>query len=531
MIPALLLLLAQDEPPFPGRGPKILAEFSLLFERTQAAPGQTLWAALVIDVPEGYHVYPGQEQEKPTFPTKIEPEAQPHLTFGEPRWPEAHAGTTGAFVGVLYHEGKVAVGIPVTVASGAPAGEVEVGLKVSYMLCDDEKCLLPQQGVPVTATLKIDPGPSEAAHEETFAAIRAYAAPLAMTSAEAAARAEYEKRGFGGMLLLGAVGGLISLVMPCVWPLIPMTLMYFVKQGGDSRGRTLLLCAMYALGIVVSFTGLGLLLTVQLGADGARAFAAYPSVNLIAGAIFMLFGISMFGAFDLALPGWVTSRLTGGGPKAGVGGALLLGLLFSVVTFTCTIPIAATILALAVSTEHRTTAVLSMLVYSATMAAPFLLGGLFPTALKKIPKSGGWMTTVKVTVAFLEVGLALIYFGKADATSGYGILSRSAMLAIWVVVLAAAALFLFGGWGWLVKSWKPDRLGAARLTWGALFLAGAVMVGMMAVGRAIPRPVFAVMNIFVIPHIDPNVFHTLPEAQAAARKEGKLIFLEFTGVT
>lgn len=345
-------------------------------------------------------------------------------------------------------------------------------------------------------------------------------------AAEAAAR-KLKEKGLGWLLGLAALGGLISLIMPCVYPLIPITLTYFLKQGGGSRAAGLRLSAVYGLGIIIAFTGLGFLLTLLLGASGARQFAAHPVTNLAVSLLFGVFALSMFGLFEIKLPDSWTGALTGGGPKSGLGGAFLLGLLFSVVTFTCTIPIAATVLAVAASGGSNSLAgLLAMLVYSTTMAAPFLVLGFFPSMIKEIPKSGGWMHTVKVVTGFFEIALAVGYIWKADLGWGWGFFDRWNVLALWISVCLIAAAYLLGLFR-MKGDGETREVGLARMGAALVF----AFCGFVLVGGLAGRPV-GVFNAVLPPDFSSWIAHDdLEKAEEASRKEGKPLFIEFTGVT
>lgn len=204
-----------------------------------------------------------------------------------------------------------------------------------------------------------------------------------------------------------------------------------------------------------------------------------------------------------------------GGQRKGVGGAFILGLLFAVVTFTCTIPIAATILSLAAG-QHRFAAFMAMLFYSMTMALPFFIMGLFPGMIKEIPKGGGWLATVKVTMGFVELALAVFYFSKADQSWEIGILNRSLVLGIWVascLIVAAYLLHFF-----------KVRPSALRTVVALFFLGFGGYMGMGFTGRPL-----GILEIVVPPPTLHNT--TMPEALAEAKRLRKPLFVEFTGVT
>lgn len=328
------------------------------------------------------------------------------------------------------------------------------------------------------------------------------------------------QKGLLVFLLVCMAGGAISLVMPCVYPLIPITLTFFIKQGAGSKGKSSLLALLYALGIIITFTGLGFGLSILMGAAGAQTFAANPGVNILIAIAFFIMALSLLGWFELKLPGFILDRASGA-PKQGYLGAFGLGLIFSVVTFTCTIPIAATLMGLA-ATGKPAWALLGMLVYSVTMATPFLLLALFPQLLQKIPRSGGWLQTMKVGTGFLELALAFYYFAKADFSWGWDLMSRDLNLAIWIAILLAGSTWLFGLWRFAHDD-KVEHISYGRGLWAMIF---AVFAFFLVVGLA-GRPLGAFDAI--LPREPGKEYTSLEAGLEAAKKEKKLVFLEFTG--
>lgn len=328
-------------------------------------------------------------------------------------------------------------------------------------------------------------------------------------------------KGLWFFLGLCVAGGAISLLMPCVYPLIPITLTFFIKQSGGSRGKTSGLAFMYGLGIIVTFTGLGFLLSIVLGAAGAQTFAANPWVNLVIGVLFVVLALSLLGWFELKLPGFITDSVAGGAPKQGFLGAFGLGLIFAVVTFTCTIPIAATLMAMAAQGKSGW-ALGGMFTYSLTMAAPFLVLAIFPGIVQKIPRSGGWLLTMKITTGFLELALAVYYLAKSDFSWGFGLISRDLNLAIWIAVLLAASSWLLGLWRF-PKDDKTEHVGYARALWAIAF-ATLAFVFVAGLGGKKLGGLEA-----ILPREKGKEYASLEDGLAAAKKEKKLVFLEFTG--
>jgi thiol:disulfide interchange protein len=326
--------------------------------------------------------------------------------------------------------------------------------------------------------------------------------------------------------------------------MLPITMTYFLKQAQGSRSRGLALGSLYGAGIVITFTLIGLIFALLIGEDGPRIFASNPWVNLAVAALFGWFAFSMFGLYEIALPSSVTDRLTGSGaPRKGYGGAFLLGLLFTVVTFTCTMPIATTILTITVK-QSRAVGIYAMLVYSATMALPFVLMGAFPALVQRLKGgSGHWLHAVKVTMAFVELGLASYYLMKVDQVWGWNILTRPVMLAVYVGVLLLASLYLLGVFRMKGDEDGPATVGVGRACSALLLLILAVYIASGYAGR----PLGEIDTI--LPPAPPGWqsgagggggregapleqhFATYDEALAEAGKTGKPIFLEFTGVT
>src|SRR5581483_11325513 len=348
--------------------------------------------------------------------------------------------------------------------------------------------------------------------------------------------------------------GLASLLQPCVFPLLPVTITYFIKQGAGSRSKSIFLSAVYALGLIVSFTTIGIAFSPALGPDGARVFATNMWVNIVVGLLFLWFAFSLFGLYDISLPSWLVGGLTNK-QRQGAGGSFILGTLFSVVTFTCTVPIAGLILAASASSDAHTRfmGILGMLVYSSVMAVPFIVMGVFPSLITTVRRSSGdWLHTVKVTMGFIELAVALFYLSKADTVSGWGVLTRWVMISVWVAALGFTILYLLR-----VFQLKGDEADPApaedgsaphpvRRQIGIARMLVALFFGIVAVSFASGydgRPLGWLDGILP-PNTEPaktaggggaeareEVLSSYPDALAEAKRTGKPIFLEFTGVT
>jgi len=458
-------------------------------DKAKVKIGETVQVALDLEIPKGYYIYPATEKStgKPTtFQAAgakrtddiLEPKGKVHKSEGLDPYP--------------VHEGAITLTVPIFVEKGPAPGPLEVKAKLAYQICNEDNCF--------------DNGTS-------------FAFPLEIVTGEvqpAPTAGGANQYGFLALIGLGILGGLVSLVMPCTYPLIPITLTYFVKQAAGSRRHGLILSTLYSLGIIITFTGLGFLMSILLGAGGARTFAANPWVNIAVAGLFLWFAGSLFGWYEIQLPFGLGAKLAGGGQRKGAGGAFILGLLFAVVTFTCTIPIAGTILSLAAGGQQQFAAVMAMLAYSITMALPFFFMGLFPGMIKEVPRAGGWLTTVKVSMGFIEVALACFYLSKADQAWDFGILTRWVILSIYLGTFIVVFLYLLH---FFRRPPSPLRLFFA---FGFLLQAGFVVYGLTGAPLGLAETI-----------VPPPPVHgtTMPKALEAAKKAGKPLFIEFTGVT
>lgn len=515
LVLAALLLPLQDDPfEIPGEEAEV-GLVSTSVDPVEAKVGEVVRVKLSIRVREGWHFYSVTSDPGVSIPASFKlDEGVPAVAAGVLLEPKPK---TWNFFGTDYpvHEGEVELSLPVRISGEAKEGKVVLSGRLLGQVCA-EVCL--NVDIPFRVEIGILPGavqqgPSEEAKELL-------------------------EKGFMGFLLACIVGGLISLIMPCVYPLIPITLTFFAKQSDGSKARTTGLAFMYGLGIIVTFTGLGLLLSRVIGAVGARVFAADPWVNLVIAAIFLLLAFALLGMFELKLPGFITNRVGGGAPKQGFFGAFVLGLIFSIVTFTCTIPVAGGLLSLAASGGNAGWALSGMVVYSVTMAFPFLMLGVFPGLLQAIPRSGGWLETVKVGAGFLELALVFYYLAKADfgffGLGGY--MSREMVLAVWVGLMVATSAWLLGVWRFN-KDPESKGIGFGRATWAFLFGVFGIWLATGLVGNH--------LGAFetVLPISEKRVqtgtgsgeaageFLDYDEALAAAKKESKPVFVDFTGFT
>ena len=250
------------------------------------------------------------------------------------------------------------------------------------------------------------------------------------------------------IFVMGLLGGLLAIFTPCVWPIIPMTVSFFIKRGGAAKGTTnaqvVRDAILYGLSIVIIYVGLGLLVTLVFGASALNALSTNAVVNIIFFLILVLFAASFFGAFEITLPSsWSTALNSKSSNTTGFLSILLMAFTLVIVSFSCTGPIIGTLLVEAAGKSLLAPA-MGMLGFAIALALPFSLFAMFPSVLKKLPKSGGWMNTFKVTLAFLELALALKFLSVADLAYGWHILDREVFVSLWIVIFSLLGCYLLG---------------------------------------------------------------------------------------
>ncbi len=321
---------------------------------------------------------------------------------------------------------------------------------VNFMACNDETCLPPDE-VPFSfGELKTVAAP-EATSEET---VNGGTTPAVLTN-DLWTPVIDELNAFGNkgttgerslwwIFLAGLIGGLVALFTPCVWPIIPMTVSFFLKRSGNkSRGKRD--AVLYGISIIVIYLALGLLITLIFGASALNSLSTNAFFNLFFFALLVLFAVSFFGAFEITLPSsWTTKIDAKAETTGGILSILLMAFTLALVSFSCTGPIIGTLLVEVAGTGSILAPAIGMLGFAIALAIPFSLFAFFPTMLKSLPKSGGWLNSVKVVLAFLELALSLKFLSVADLAYGWHILDREVFVALWIVIFASLGFYLLG---------------------------------------------------------------------------------------
>ena len=247
------------------------------------------------------------------------------------------------------------------------------------------------------------------------------------------------------ILIAGFAGGIIALLTPCVWPLIPMTVSFFLKRNKDNRKKAISDAVLYGVAIIVIYVLLGLTVTGIFGASALNDLSTNAVFNLLFFALLVFFAISFFGAFELVLPASWTNKMDARADKTtGMLSIFFMAFTLALVSFSCTGPIIGTLLVETATSGSIIAPAIGMFGFALALAIPFSFFAIFPSWLESMPKSGGWLNSVKVVLGFLELALALKFFSVADLAYGWGILDRETFLVLWIVIFALLGIYLLG---------------------------------------------------------------------------------------
>ena len=572
-------------------------------------------------IPAGYHMYDmGPYEGGPTATTIV-------LTPGEgvqldgpvEQLTKAHTYYDELFgmqIGTLSGKPRFAQKVHLATAKGTVTAQLE------WMICNDSSCMPPDdteltieiaasaapaapakgeaaQSAPAatapvkTTPVKAETTPAAATAQTAESAVQepaqeaapatvapageqtepaAEVAPAAEAAEAAPVKDAAGSKGLWALIIEAILWGFAALLTPCVFPMVPMTVSYFLKgEGGAAMGR--LRASLYGLFIVLLYTvpiAAIILITRIVGGDAVTAdifnwLATHWLPNIIFFLVFMVFAASFFGAFEITMPSWMVNKTDSKADTKGIGGIFFLALTLVLVSFSCTGPIVGSVLIKSTSGEFWAP-IITMLAFSVAFALPFTLFALFPSVLKKLPKSGGWLNSVKVVIGFIEVALGMKFLSVADQTYHWGLLDREVYLAVWIVVFALLGFYLLGKIRFAHDSDLP-YVGVGRLTlaiivfsfvvymipgmWGAPLKAlsgylpplttqdfvlgqhtAAVPAGTSASGSHTlltvegKQPKYS--DFLHLPH-GLEGFFDLKEAEAYAAKVGKPLFIDFTG--
>jgi len=467
-------------------------------------------------------------------------------------------------------DGQAVFTLPIKVAADAPAGAQKLTVKFYFQVCDDHQCLAPRTK-PIEVETMIAAASASALPTPTAnpaAPATAQASPAAEASPSPTATPEttgagitsgenptlppgsavneedlakdLKNRGLFGFIGFALLQGLLALLTPCVFPMIPITVSFFTKREKRTSGQAVGQASFFSLGIILTYTVLGLALAVIAGPTGLTKLAANPWMNLFLTLLFVVFALNLFGMFEIRVPTGLVSKLDAKANK-GEGGqtfaTILMGITFTLTSFTCTTAFVGTVLIYATRGDWFW-AVLGMVVFATAFALPFFLFALFPQWLQSLPKSGGWLNSVKVTMGFLELAAAFKFLSNVDLVWGWQTVSRPLVLAAWIAIAIVAGVYLLGKI-LLPHDSSVEHLGVLRMLAATFFFGIAFYLLTGLFGSPLGE-----LDAWLPPARANEIGQTrgavteqakwLESYEAAVQKakaENKPVFLNFTGVT
>jgi thiol:disulfide interchange protein DsbD len=532
-------------------------QWTLEMQPSTAAAGDRVVGRLTARIEEGWHLYSATTAVQ-QIATRVTVEENPAVASWKAYQPEPIVQFDPNFQqdSELYETEAVFL-IEAVLSEEAAPGTAEIQVKVRYGACDDRLCL-PPKSKSAAATLTVADSATETAqaipagYTDVTSPPQA-AQPTAGSPAPGSPPldgAPQASRNLGGspadqglfQFALVALGfGVLAIFTPCVFPMIPITMSYFISTQGDAPKASLSQALTFCGGVVVLFTGLGAAVSAILGPFGIVQLGANVWVNLFIAVVFILFAASLLGAFEITVPSSVLTKLNQASGRSDLLGTLIMGLVFALASFACTGPFVGALLAGSIQGD-LTWPIFGMLMFSIGLALPFFFLALFPAYLKRMPRSGGWLATTKITMGFLILAAAVKYLSNVDQMYQWWILTRERFLAIWIVLLALAALYLLGflRLGDAGGTESKPKIGLGRLSAGAAFLALALALfpGMFG-GRLgdldayVPSPEYSgLAGVFSSGEASAQskwLKNDYPAALAEAQRTGKRVLISFTG--
>ena len=340
------------------------------------------------------------------------------------------------------------------------------------------------------------------------------------------------------ILIMGFIGGLLAVCMPCIWPIIPMTVSFFLKRAKTDKRKGIKDAITYGLSIIVIYLGLGLLVTALFGSDTLNAMSTNAVFNIFLFLLLVVFAFSFFGWFEIKLPdSWANSVDTKAATTSGLLSIFLMAFTLVLVSFSCTAPIIGLLLVETTTSGNWLAPALGMLGFAVALALPFTLFAMFPSWLKQAPKSGSWMNTIKVVLGFIELAFALKFFSVADLAYGWHLLDREVFLSLWIVIFALLGAYLCG---WL--KFQTDEVGGdlhkpmpvVCIMGGLVSFAFAMYMvpglwGAPCKAVSAFAPPMNTQDFNLNTKVVEAKYTDYEEGMAAAQAQGKPVLIDFTG--
>ena len=485
------------------------ASFTAEIVPAEAKPGETVSLKVSARVDHPWHIYkyakddPGNGPKLTSFDLFAADGLTPKGEWTPDRPPIKRKDN--AFKGLdflEFHEDQVTWTLPLEVPPTILPGKKSAQVQVEFMICTDQNCSPPTRITLPPVAFAIVPGPDTVPSAPAVAASKP-APPVdskpgaaekpsptaekpSEKPAEGSDRAVTDptKGSFLSFLLFCAAGGLYALAMPCIWPMIPVTVNFFVKQGQKKQGSPTGLAIAYCLSIIGTFMAIGLIFAIAFGAGSLSKLANNPWLNFAIAGLFFVFGLSLLGLFEIRLPNFLLNASARGEGRGGMVGVMFMALTLTITSFTCTFPVVGLLLVTA-SNGELFYPIVGLATFASVVALPFLLLALSPGLLAKMPKSGDWMNTVKVVGGLIEIGAAFKFLNTAECifvVPSEAWFNAYAVLTIWVVLALICGIYLLG----LFRTdhdYEEAKVGPGRLIGGWAFLSLALFLAPALFGR------------------------------------------------
>ena len=413
-----------------------------------------------------------------------------------------------------YHEGTPQFSIPLELKDDLPNGTYNVDVIIDYQVCNNSLCYPPNQ-ITKTATFDIKSGPIRSDFVfENFDFDKDSILAIADNN-------------ISSFLVLAMSMGFLALLTPCVFPMIPITISFFMHRSENTNSSPVKSATVYMLGIVLTFTFLGMMLAILLGASGANQLAANPIVNMFIAFLFIYFAMSLFGFYEIEIPESLRRLSLQKENSEGYVGMGFMALTFTLTSFTCTVQFMGLIL-VAASQGEWFWPIIGMLIFSLAFASPFFFLALFPHYLTKLPQSGGWLNSVKVVMGFLELAAAFKFISNTDLVWNWNIFTYEVVLYLWALIMLLTGLYIFG----LIKfkNDSPVTFSIQRSLFALAFIFFGTYLAAGNHGYDI--------NGNIKSYLPPKKYQSnlvwnnnLDDAFIIAAEQNKNIFIDFTGVT
>ena len=492
--------------------------FDVEVDRKVYFGGENLYLLFNVEIDDGFHIY-SVHPEKSLSPTYVDIIDSVYFSVvGIINEPEPLKKFDKNFnQDIYYHKNNIQLVKNLKLSDSLENNNYKVNGVFEYYACDESMCI-PRWDDFSFEFQVFDGEKREDFDWEPFPT--KYVSDIPLTELET----EINKGLFS--FILFAIGmGFLALLTPCVFPMIPITVSYFTKEGEKDNNNPIFSASLYALGIIVIFTTLGLLLSFTLGASGAGDLAANPWINIFIALLFIYLAFSLFGYYEIQTPSFLRQFSINQENRGGIIGILFMSLTFTLTSFTCTVAFVGTLLATA-SQGAIFWPIIGMLSFSLAFASPFFLLALFPQYLSKLPKSGGWLNSVKVIMGFLEIAAAFKFISNVDLVWNWGIFDRSMVLLIWAIIFILMGLYLLG----LIKmpfDSPIKKISFYRIIFCIIFL----FVGIYLSTGLFNNKLHGLIESYLPPDKEEIWIEDLDVGYKVSKELKKPIFIDFTGYT